>query len=51
MVIPLTSRAKLDEMSLLIDTELFSFVKPLIETSLLKRDLFTTYKDLVIETS
>ena len=39
---PLTSRAKLEEMSLFIDTELLCFVKPLIETSLLNSALFIT---------
>ena len=47
LVIPLTSKAKLDEMSLLIATDFLpepSFTFPFIETSKVKRLRFTTYK-------
>ena len=44
LVIPLTSKAKAEEMSLLIETEEPSFTFPFIETSAVNTDRFTTYK-------
>ena len=44
LVIPLTSRAKADEMSLLIETEDPCFTFPFIDTSAVNTDRFTTYK-------